>query len=137
MFSFSSDSMSAFAIYAVYPTYNASNGVSIFTSTRLNIGGHYDTVTGVYTCYYPGVYVFSLNLYKKTRTDEVACYIYMNYSVVAIANVPSETNSGFYESSASTVLHLDFGDTVFVGFCKNPDNIDSFTSFTGFLLHAD
>ena len=30
-----------------------------------NIGGHYSPVTGQLTCQYPGVYVFSLNLYKK------------------------------------------------------------------------
>ena len=134
---FVSDPMSAFAIYGPTPTYNSSSGVAVFRSTRLNIGNHYSTVTGQYTCYYPGVYVFSLNLYKKSRSSFVYCYIRKNDIVYAYAEVPGESKNGYYESSGSTILHLNRGDTVDVGSCYNADDIDDYTSFTGFLLKAD
>ena len=130
------DPTSAFAIYGVYPTYS-STGVAVFSSVKLNIGGHYSTTTGKYTCYYSGIYVFSLNLYKKSGTSAVTCRIRKNGSTVAYAYVPSESESGYYESSTSTVHRLARGDTVDVGGCTNPSNIDSYTSFTGFLLKAD
>ena len=129
--------MSAFAIHGTTPTYNSSSRVVVFSSTRLNIGNHYSTSTGKFTCYYPGVYVFSLNLYKKTGASRVYCYIRKNNSWYAKADVPSESQSGFYESSASTIFHLNRGDTVDVGTCSNADDIDNATSFTGFLLKAD
>ena len=134
---FVSDPMSAFAIVIRTPTYNSSSGVAVFPSTNLNIGNHYSTVTGQYTCYYPGVYVLSLNLYKKSGASKLYCYIRKNRGGVAIANVPSESEFGYYESSTSTIFHLDRGDTVDVGSCYNPDYILYYTSFTGFLLKAD
>ena len=136
---FVSDPTSAFAIYGYSPTYNSSSRVAVFPSTslRLNIGNHYSTSTGKFTCYYPGVYVFSLNLYKRSGASRVYCYIRKNGSDVALAEVPSESEIGIYESSASTILHLNRGDTVNVGSCYNADGIHWFTSFTGFLLKAD
>ena len=39
-----------------------------FTSAITNVGGHYDTSTGLFTCEYPGIYVFTLNgLTKKKK----------------------------------------------------------------------
>ena len=136
---FTLDPTSAFAIYGDYPTYNSSTGVVVFpqSAVNLNIGGHYSMATGKYTCDYPGIYVLSINLYKKYGASDVSCYIRKNGSGVAYAYVPSESKSGFYESSASTVLRLARGDTVDVGSCLNPSYIDSYTSFIGFLLKAD
>ena len=127
--------ISAFAVFGVYPTYNSSTEVAVFEFATLNIGYHYSTTTGKYTCYYPGIYVFSLNLYKKTGANRVYCYIRKNGSVFAMAIVQSESEYG--ESSASTVLRLARGDTVDVGSCLNPSFINSHTSFIGFLLKAD
>ena len=81
--------------------------------------------------------MFSLNLYKKSGASRVYCYIRKNNSLYAKADVPSESELGYYESSASTIFHLNRGDTVYVGNCSNPDGIHSYTSFTGFLLKAD
>ena len=137
---FTLDPKSAFAIRGgAIPTYNSSTGVAVFpqSAVKLNIGGHYSTTTGKYTCHYPGIYVFSLNLYKQSRASAVFCWIRKNGSVVALANVPSESEGGYYESSASTVLRLARGDTVDVGSCYNPSNIHQYTSFIGFLLKAD
>ena len=104
---------------------------------KTNIGGHFNTTTGQFTCQYPGIYVFSLNLYKRTGASRAYCYIRRNGGGVARAVVPAESNSNYYESSASTVLHLDRGDTVDVGNCNSVSDIGSYTSFIGFLLKAD
>ena len=136
---FTLDPTSAFATWGGTPTYNSSTKVLVFpqSSVQLNIGGHYNTTTGKYTCHYPGIYVFSLNLYKKSGAGQVYCWIRKNGSSFAIARVPSESEHGYYESSASTVLRLARGDTVDVGSCKNPSIIYNYTSFIGFLLKAD
>ena len=133
---FSSDPVSAFAITYTKPTYNMSSGVAVFPSTKQNIGNNYSTVTGQYTCYYPGVYVFSLNLYMDIEADGVDCYMRKNGINVAVAIVPVESKP-YHGSSASTIFHLNRGDTVDVGSCYNPRVIASYTSFTGFLLKAD
>ena len=134
---FSLDPTSAFAVYGATPTNKSPTVVFPPSAVKLNIGGHYNTTTGKYTCHYQGIYVFSLNLYKKSTANYVYCYIRKNGSVHAVARVASDSEYGFYESSASTVLRLTRGDTVDVGSCSNPGNIDGRTSFIGFLLKAD
>ena len=131
------DYQSAFAIDYTSSTYNSSTGVLIFQSTRTNIGNHYDTTTGQFTAQYAGIYVFILNLYTGSTADGMSCDIRKNGSGVAYAEVPAESEFGLYQSSGSTVLHLDPGDTVDVGDCYNPSGISDWTSFNGFLLQAD
>ena len=136
---FSPDNMSAFVIYGEYPhSVDPSTSAVQFTGVQLNIGNHYNTATGQFTCVYPGLYVFSLNLYKISQHSKVYCHIRKNGSNLVIADVPSETTkAGEYESSASTITHLSRGDKIDVGDCNNVNSIDSWTSFTGFLLKAD
>ena len=112
---FSSDPVSAFAMYGAKPTYTL--GILVFPSTLLNIGNHYSTVTGRFTCYYPGVYMFSLNLYKSPGPDIIYCRIIKNgkQSTSVQATILSEDQSGYYEGSASTIYHLNRGDRVHVG----------------------
>ena len=81
--------------------------------------------------------MFSLNLYKGSGRSGVNCAIRKSGVDVAYANVPTNGESGWYGSYASTVLHLNRGDTVYVGDCSNPGNILNYTSFIGFLLKAD
>ena len=81
--------------------------------------------------------MFILNMYKKSGADGVYCYIRKNRSNVVKVSVSTQSGYGLYESSGSTVLHLDPGDKVDVGYCGNPSDIVFFTSFIGFLLQAD
>ena len=135
-YTFFTDYKSAFAIFGQYPTQGTSGAIT-FPSVKTNIGGHYNIATGQFTCQYPGIYVFSLNLYKKSGASKTYCYIRRNGGGVARADVPAESKFGYYESSGSTVLHLDRGDKVDVGGCNSVNDIDSYTSFIGFLLKAD
>ena len=128
---------SAFAIYYTSPKYSISTSVLIFTSTRTNIGNHYDTTTGQYTAQYAGIYLFILNLYRKAGGNSVWCYIRKIGSRVVMVSVPADSEYGIFGSSGSTVVHLDPGDKVDVGDCHNPSDIDAWTSFLGFLLQAD
>ena len=134
---FFSDYMSAFAIYWGNPLlYDSSTDRLTFSSTRINIGNHYNTTTGQFTCQYAGIYVFMLNLYKDNGAGRVWCHIRINGYNLVLANVPAESGYGWYESSGSTVLYLDPGDKVDVGSCRGANEIDIRTSFIGFLLQA-
>ena len=81
--------------------------------------------------------MFILNLYKDSRADYVYCFIRINGRGGVIARVPAESEYGYYESSASTVVYLNPGDKVDVGNCGSPSEINHRTSFIGFLLQPD
>ena len=114
-----------------------------FTTAVTNIGSHYDTSTGQFTCEYPGIYVFTVHIHKDNPHVEAKCYIRQNGSRKVFAYAwPNSSGSerGVHESSNTVVLHLSHNDNVDVGECSNADSMDGHgptTSFTGFLLKAD
>ena len=113
-----------------------------FDRVVTNIGGHYNTNTGKFTCPYPGLYVFSLHVVKVTRADNAYCYIRQNNAdkVIAFSDPSSDSDSGYDSGSVSVVLHLIRGDVVDLGHCTVVSKIypnERMTVFSGFLLKAD
>ena len=139
MFLYFTDVKSAFTVYS--PVAGLTSGSVRFTDVITNIPGHYNTSTGIFTCEYPGIYVFALHILKNTGSDTAYCHIRKNGSNVVIVYTNPDTNSGQYGSSNSIVIHLLLGDTVDLDNCSaNIDNINTsytFTTFSGFLLKAD
>ena len=118
-----------------YTHEDGSYGNIVLGGVVSNIGGHYSPVTGQFTCQYPGVYVFSLNLYKDS--DEVSTHCDIRHNGVGQVFVYASYTDGFHEGSSSVVLHLNVADTVDIGDCSPLVTIDSWTNFYGFLLYPD
>ena len=130
------DYKSAFTVYN--PASGPTSGTIKFTSFITNIGGHYDTSTGQFTCPYPGVYVFSLNMYKHPSHDYAYCDIRRNKATVIHAQSnPYGNKNEWTESSNSVIFHLKQGDVVDLGSCSSASYMWTWTSFSGFLLKSD
>ena len=133
--------MSAFTVS--YPVAGPRVNTIRFTHVITNIGGNYDTTTGVFTCQYPGLYVFALHLVKLYDRDSVWCAIRKNGSyLVYVFSDPDAASDGSYSGGTnSVVVHLVRGDRVDIGDCSSIANIyvhnHGETSFSGFLLKAD
>ena len=117
------------------------SGTIKFVNVITNIGGHYDTSTGQFTCKYPGLYVFSLHILKSPNYDIAYCHIRKNGSNIIYVHSSRGSSSyrGYYGSSGSVVFYLDHGDTVDIGGCTDDSTFGSGkeTTFSGFLLKAD
>ena len=78
---------------------------------------------------------------KNFGSDSADCYIRKNGSgvVEAYTNPDSNSESGYYSSTNSVVIHLVHGDKVDLGVCSPfayiHGGID--TTFSGFLLRSD
>ena len=133
--------MSAYTVS--YPVASSSSGTIRFTHVITNIGGHYSTSTGIFTCVYPGLYYFALHILKTSGGDFAKCRIRKNGSdIVEVLVYPSSTSSSKYGGTTnSVVLHLIRGDKVDVAGCTAISTIqvdnDYDTTFSGFLLKAD
>ena len=133
--------MSAFTVSS--PVEGLSSRTIRFTHANTNIGSHYNTSTGVFTCQYQGLYNFELHILKAGGKDWVYCHIRKNGSNVVRAMTDPDISSdgGYYSATNSVVLHLVHGDTVDVGSCTDISNFMSTTnydtSFSGFLLKPD
>ena len=127
---------SAFAVTNLV-TGKVSN-VAYFNQEVTNIGGHYDTRTGTFTCEYPGIYVFSLNIVSMYNAAIVDCEIRKNQSKVTRAfHSPNDGGIGYFSISASVVVQLSGGDQVNV-YCETGLNpiLPSVAYFSGFLSKA-
>ena len=82
--------------------------------------------------------MFMLNLHRYRGSGSgVRCFIRKDSNYIACASAPKYTEDSYNSGSGSAVVHLEPGDTVYVGKCDGTDNISSDTSFMGFLLQAD
>ena len=105
--------------------------------------GHELNISGTeFVCEQPGLYLFSLIIYKTGFGNSAICRIRHNASSViqAYLNPNSQVDYGFYSSGNSVFLHLAKDDKVDVGSCSdlrllNP--LNHRTVFTGFLLKPD
>ena len=123
------------------PTAGSRPGTIRFTRVITNIGGQYNTSTGIFTCQYPGMYFFALHILKYPRSSIAYCYIRKNQIYLLEAFSLTASSINYDSTSNSVVINLNRGDQVDVGDCGNIDNIHKGnageTSFSGFLLTAD
>ena len=129
---------SAFTVFG--PQNGPSPGTLKFMNITTNIGRHYNESTGKYVCEYTGIYVFTLHLYKyPANFDYVECYIRKNAieQIKVFNNPDADSDIGHYEATGSAILHLIPGDIVDLGASTSISAMDSWTSFSGFLLAAD
>ena len=116
-----------------------SSTVKLITAVS-NIGGDYNINTGQFICQHPGIYVFTLHLYKEYNVNKAYCYIRKNGSgqVYVYINPDSNSDAGCYESSNTVILQLSHRDRVDLGGCTSGNTTMYYwTSFSGFLLKAD
>ena len=123
------------------PLAGPTNGTIRFTNVIINIGGHYNTSTGKFICQYSGLYDFALHILKSVSSDIAYCSINKNHYVTvrAYTDPDRSSDSGYYMSSTSVVLHLVRGDVVNLEDCTPISSFNPYveTSFSGFLLKAD
>ena len=134
--------MSAFTV--ANPRAGVTSGTIRFIYVITNIGGHYNTSTGIFTCKYSGIYVFELHIIKSQGYNDAECEIRKNQNIMLVeawTNPDSNSDAGNFGSTNSVVVHLIHGDTIDLGGCTSADSMytggDWGTSFSGFLLRAD
>ena len=144
LFCFTSGYQSAFTVKgpARNGTYTPNSGLSMSLTTVLyNVGGHYNVSSGIFTCVYSGIYLFTFNIYKTSSAKAAWCYIYKNglHEQTTATAEPrgAETFNGYLEASTSLVTHLASGDTVAIAKCTPANTIHEYSSFMGVLLQPD
>ncbi|XP_071391996.1 cerebellin 20 [Centroberyx affinis] len=121
---------------------NREKAVIVYKHVFINLGGGYNTTTGVFTVPRSGVYSFALTVYSDAGSPgnslDACASVTVNGVVMA---GPSDRNLQDQEDSATVVLalRLQAGDRVAVELppgCYLCDNKAHYNTFTGFLLYA-
>ncbi|XP_062857388.1 complement C1q-like protein 4 [Trichomycterus rosablanca] len=124
------------AFYAALKEDFRKDDVLKFTNVITNLGNHYDSLTGTFTCQSAGVYHFSFNIVKtgvSLRADLVVNNDKVVASAVAVDALHTDT------ASNSAVVQLGSGDRVNVRLIKSDstlkDTQNLFSTFSGYLLY--
>lgn len=107
--------------------------VLIYSQILSQVGGGFNTSTGVFTCPVTGLYLVSMTL--QVQTDGlINCWLYKNGFKIR----PEIHIDGKGEESASqtAVFYLRQGDSLYIGDCDE-SNIGDETTFTVVLLQAE
>jgi len=116
----------------------ASGGVLKFDVAQTNIGGGFNTHTGVFTAPYDGVYVFIFNFMISNDNGSMQVKIVKGNHTLALAHASSK-DSQYNKGMADATTHLQAGDKVWVRHAAYDHHMygKAWTTFNGFLLHAD
>lgn len=112
-------------------------GTITFRNITSNIGNHFNSTSGKFTCVYPGMYFFTMSLYQALTSYDAHCFIRINSGQWMYVFSSTGPYRGYFQSSNSGVIHLNRGDTVDLGRCSAASTMDWMSIFTGFLLSSD
>ena len=133
---------SGFTAYAIGEKQTGDVGeVVIFHEVTVNINNHFSLATNVFTCYYPGVYVFMFSIGVGVTSDPIVSLVKNGQVIVSSAHRTDYTPHDLAQSSNSALLDLTLGDQVWLQFSHWSGrqvyaSKHKFTSFTGYLLYA-
>ena len=116
-------------------SYASAGTVIPYDLTRLNVGGHMNAATGVFTAPVNGRYHFSFTAMSWSSGVQNFVRLRVNGAFVAISSAQME----FFNLPLVATLQFTKGDRVDVYLFKGSiaDSGDHYTQFSGFLLEED
>ena len=113
--------------------------VMAFEDVMTNVGSHYDSITGKFTCGVAGTYFFAFNIQRQATSLNPHISLRLNGDI--IVSVYNNAVGSRDQVSNSAVVHLNVGDQVWLELSSSSNGAlgDSwrYNSFSGFLLFAD
>ncbi|XP_070194658.1 complement C1q tumor necrosis factor-related protein 3-like [Littorina saxatilis] len=117
----------------------APKGVFHFDVVPYNIGNGYSTNSGIFTAPFSGVYVFIVNIMITNDESYIQVAIDKSGTPLAETHADSSNADTWNKGMTHVTVHLTEGEQVWVRQNDGGTGIfgEWWTTFTGFLLHAD
>jgi hypothetical protein len=115
------------------------SGTFVFTSTTLNAGDGYNTLTGIFTAPLAGTYYFSTQICIPGSKDQYTRFniVHNQQAVTKTISIGNSVNAECYHSDVIIVLRLH--DRVWVEHIDGSGSVyqssDTWNMFSGSLLH--
>ena len=115
--------------------------VVTFQEVPTNINNHFNPATNLFTCQFPGTYVFSFAFGVLTgSTNDIVIALVKNGNLVIAAHSRGVDNSDFGHNSNLAIVNLETGDHVWLQFTYYDGrtiygNSYKYNTFSGYLLY--
>ena len=111
---------------------NTANEILVFNEVLYNVGSHYNSSTGVFTCPVAGSYFFmSSCLYEDDYNAQGGFYIRLNGSG---SSTNGEKYRGYHKGSGSNYIQVTAGGVIV---CAANDTVDVFTTIAGWHIGGE
>mgnify|MGYP003133771407 CR=1 FL=1 len=102
------------------------NEILVFNDVLYNVGSHYNSSTGIFTCPLNGAYFFLFSgLYDDDYNNQGGCYIRLNGSG---SSTTGEKYRAYHKGSGSNYLQITAGGVIVA---NANDTVDAFTNIAG------
>ncbi|KAL4616626.1 complement C1q-like protein 2 [Arapaima gigas] len=111
-----------------------------FDDVVTNLGNHYDSFTGKFTCQVPGIYFFTYHVLMRGGDGTSMWADLCKNGQVRASAIAQDADQNYDYASNSVVLHLDSGDEIYVkldGGKAHGGNNNKYSTFSGFILYPD
>ncbi|CAG5866011.1 unnamed protein product [Menidia menidia] len=111
-----------------------------FDDVVTNLGNHYDSTTGKFTCQVSGIYYFTYHVLMRGGDGTSMWADLCKNGQVRASAIAQDADQNYDYASNSVVLHLDSGDEIYVkldGGKAHGGNNNKYSTFSGFLLYPD
>nr|XP_020447820.1 complement C1q-like protein 2 [Monopterus albus] len=111
-----------------------------FDDVITNLGNHYDSSTGKFTCHVSGIYFFTYHVLMRGGDGTSMWADLCKNGQVRASAIAQDADQNYDYASNSAVLHLDSGDEVYVkldGGKAHGGNNNKYSTFSGFILYPD
>ncbi|XP_028993681.1 complement C1q-like protein 2 [Betta splendens] len=111
-----------------------------FDDVITNLGNHYDSTTGKFTCQVSGMYYFTYHVLMRGGDGTSMWADLCKNGQVRASAIAQDADQNYDYASNSVVLHLDSGDEIYVkldGGKAHGGNNNKYSTFSGFLLYPD
>ncbi|XP_023682419.1 complement C1q-like protein 3 isoform X2 [Paramormyrops kingsleyae] len=111
-----------------------------FDDVVTNLGNHYDSSTGKFTCQVPGIYFFTYHVLMRGGDGTSMWADLCKNGQVRASAIAQDADQNYDYASNSVVLHLDSGDEIYIkldGGKAHGGNNNKYSTFSGFILYPD
>ncbi|KAJ3595114.1 hypothetical protein NHX12_004419 [Muraenolepis orangiensis] len=128
------------AFYAGLKKQHEGYEVLKFDDVVTNLGNHYDSSTGKFTCSIPGIYFFVYHVLMRGGDGTSMWADLCKNNQVRASAIAQDADQNYDYASNSAVLHLEPGDEVYVkldGGKAHGGNNNKYSTFSGFMVYDD